>query len=1031
MPELIFRVVLQDDGVTKKLVAIRDEAEKARLKIEDPASLVVVSEGADGKLKAVQAQAEKIGEAIEKPAEVKISAEQSLATLRDLSVILQGVIAAFSGLTRGMNDFLDAALTQSQAQILANQAFGEGADEMARYASEMQRVTNFGDEEMLVMMAKMAATYKLSNDEIQQLTPVILDFAEANKASGMSMESAFDLMGRALNGHTEMLGRHGIQLDDNRLKMEGVSYLVEKLGGDYGGTATALADLRLQNANTWGDIKEEIGSFLSQVIAPILSGMKFLMQAWQGLPPVLKGVTAGLALAVPVVIAFATAITTATAAITALKAAINPVAAILSMVVGGLTAGAVAAGAYAATTATVNSASDDLATSQANVAATIAEARTEVEQEAEKFEILSSRLLELRSKTSLATAEKREMGNVIRSLNSGYGEYLGNIDLEKSSYNDLASAISAASEALVGKKIAEVYGQKYDQQLSKVANLKVEVDGLKSDYDAAIKRRNELMSTLPQNYDYIVSDANPMGFNPSAWFGNNDEWGKLEARINKFGALTGRLESARQDLTKLGNAYRQAMLELPDLLSFSPGSGSDGGGGKSAADSQKDAAQRLIDELAAMRLSESQRLETEYQRRLKIIQDYTADGSAEEKTAIDNLNAWKDAKDKELLAKEKEGMQAKFRAEIDYYASLDALGVSSWEARKKVMEEYYEWAKANLSKEEADLVLAQMQESNLRYGQAQKEKEDKEREHQRTLVDIRRGYSDRNLSELQQDLNNSLIKLQRHYDDKKALMIEAGLTEAQITELFAQEKARLVERSQEQIIQANERQVLTAGRGMSQIFGQIAGMQEKESRRGFKMWKTMAIAQGYVDTFSAAIGAYRAMVAIPAVGPGLAVAAAASAMAAGLANIQNISNQEYVPPKAATGGMIHGPSHQAGGTIIEAEGGEYIIAENRVKAFGKGIFDFLNFAPLELVKRLVGSMNIPMPELATDGGGSYSFAGGGQVGGSNAALAIFTEIRDILKTKNVSFTINVDPLSSNPVKVSEIAERGDLIRSGY
>lgn len=1011
MPELIFRVVLQDDGVTKKLVAIRDEAEKARLKIEDPASLVVVSEGADGKLKAVQAQAEATGKAIEKPAEVKISAEQSLATLRDLSITLQGVMAAFSGVTRGLNDFLDAALGQSQAQILANQAFGEGADEMARYASEMQRVTNFGDEEMLVMMAKMAATYKLSNDEIQQLTPVILDFAEANKASGMSMESAFDLMGRALNGHTEMLGRHGIQLDDNRLKLEGVSYLVEKLGGDYGGTAVALADLRLQNANTWGDIREEIGSFLSQAISPILSGLRFLMQAWQSLPPVLKGVTAGLALAVPVVIALATAITTATAAITALKTAINPVAGIMSLVVGGLTAGAVAAGAYAASTTEIISANERAAISQKVFSDSIADVENSIDSEIIMFQTLSTKLLDLRSKTSLTSNEKSELHNVIESLNSRYGQYLGNINLETSAYGSLKIAIQGANDALYDSLITKGYDQLIGDQAKRLADAK---SALSRGLDSMM-----LWSVSPLREDLLDIADDALKELEKRF--TNPEKNPTYIALNNLYTDVIHETALLQDATE---SYQRVIKKSKTPVK--------GGSGPSANPEEQET-KRLIESLADYRRSETERIEFEYQRRSALIKAYTKKDSEAQKTAISDLDAWRTAKQAEITAKEKADTQAAFRAEIDYYANLDALGVSSWEARKKVMEEYYEWAKANLSKEEADLVLAQMQESNLRYGQAQKEKEDKEREHQRTLADIRRGYRDRNLSDLQQELNESLIELQRHYMDKKALMIEAGLTEAQITELYAQEKARIVERSQEQINQANERQVLTGARGLSQIFGQIAGMQDKESRRGFKLWKTMAIAQGYVDTFSAAIGAYRAMVAIPAVGPGLAVAAAAAAMAAGLANVQNISNQEYVPPKAATGGMIHGPSHQAGGTIIEAEGGEYIIAENRVKAFGKKLFDFMNFAPLDMVRRVMGSVNIPMPALAadTDGGGSYSFAGGGQVGGSNAALAIFTEIRDILKTKNVSFTINVDPLSSNPVKLSEIAELGDMIRSGY
>jgi hypothetical protein len=82
-----------------------------------------------------------------------------------------------------------------------------------------------------------------------------------------------------------MLGRYGIELDDTRLKTEGVSYLVEKLGEDYGGTATALADLRLQNANAWGDIQETVGDMLTVLINPLLQGLGWLMDAYNSSIP--------------------------------------------------------------------------------------------------------------------------------------------------------------------------------------------------------------------------------------------------------------------------------------------------------------------------------------------------------------------------------------------------------------------------------------------------------------------------------------------------------------------------------------------------------------------------------------------------------------------------------------------------------------------------------------------------------------------------------------------------------------------------
>ena len=63
-----------------------------------------------------------------------------------------------------------------------------------------------------------------------------------------------------------------------------------------------------------------------------------------------------------------------------------------------------------------------------------------------------------------------------------------------------------------------------------------------------------------------------MGFNPASYFGNDGEWMKLERTINSFGALSGRLQAAKYDLQALGDAYRKAMLEVPDLT-FDQGGG--------------------------------------------------------------------------------------------------------------------------------------------------------------------------------------------------------------------------------------------------------------------------------------------------------------------------------------------------------------------------------------------------------------------------------------------------------------------------
>ena len=991
MPDLTFRLILTTTDASQKLAEVKQEAESAQ-------------------------------SVVEKPATVKITAEQALATIRDVKIAVDGVLQVVGGLARSMNGLLDASLGQRQAMTLAAVAFGEAAEEMGNFASSMQQVTNFEDDQLLSLMSKLSQTFKLNKDEIQQLVPLLLDFTEANKATGMSVESAFDLMGRALNGHTAMLGRYGIVLDDTRLKTEGVSYLVEKLGEDYGGTAEALADLRLQNANAWGDIQETVGDMLTTLINPLLRGLRLLMDAYDSLSPVMKGFVTGIVIAIPIIGTVTTAITALTAAYHALQVAMNPVAGIIGIVVGALSA--LGFGLAAASMKT-----DEVSTAQRSMKDEIKDAERQVSVEAEKFSLLATRLLELRSASSLTVADKRELKNVIKSLNDNYSEYLGNINLETAAYNNLATALRAASEALMQKKVAEIYGEKYNAQVRRVAELQIELDNKRAEYETARNRMNQLKASV--DWEFLTSDRNAMGFNPASYFGNDGEWLKLERTVNTFGALSGKLQAAKYDLQALGDAYRKAVLEVSDFT-FDQGSG--GGGGStpapvpspaaSEAESRRREALRLMEELARLRQTETDRIEAEYQRRLALIREFTQDGSDAERQAIENLDAWKTQQDNELITKEKDAVQARYKAEIDYFSNLESLGVSSYDALKVSMEEYYAWAQQNLPEKEQQLIQAQIAGADTRHAKLLQERQDEEQAKLQELQDIRDEFHSRDLDNVGDSYGKQLLEVDKYYEKMKAKLLEAGLTEVEIER-----------QKQETLATLRTNYQLQAASGISKIFGDIASAQDKDTERGFKLWKASAIAQGYVDTFSAAIGAYKSMVGIPVVGPGLAVAAAAAAMTAGIANIAKISSTKF--EKKATGGLLNGPSHAQGGILIEAEGEEYITAKDRVKALGRNLFDFLNFAPLDQVKLAFASMPVPSVPIPSYLGESYAAGGAISKSGSmNTLIDLIAALKDeivslrqtVMDSKPI-IEVNVDPLSNDPVKVSEIADTGKMIRS--
>ncbi len=92
-------------------------------------------------------------------------------------------------------------------------------------------------------------------------------------------------------------------------------------------------------------------------------------------------------------------------------------------------------------------------------------------------------------------------------------------------------------------------------------------------------------------------------------------------------------------------------------------------------------------------------------------------------------------------------------------------------------------------------------------------------------------------------------------------------------------------------------------------FGAVANFMENlfvatdsKNRAMFEVMKAAAISQTVIDTYASAQAAYKALAGIPIVGPGLAVAAAASAIAAGLARVAQIRSTSFGAGTPVTAG---------------------------------------------------------------------------------------------------------------------------------
>lgn len=164
-----------------------------------------------------------------------------------------------------------------------------------------------------------------------------------------------------------------------------------------------------------------------------------------------------------------------------------------------------------------------------------------------------------------------------------------------------------------------------------------------------------------------------------------------------------------------------------------------------------------------------------------------------------------------------------------------------------------------------------------------------------------------------------ITEQKRLLEDQRLQQIEAvqlkyhEAEEARKDALIKKEKERQAQAAQTAIAVATG----TAG-ALGGIFGNLAGLQEE----GSENYKTFAQIQARMSAFQAAINAYQSTVAIPIVGPALAPIAAATALAFGMKQADNIGRQNPGTPSGGGGtgsvGASFNPTASAGGINLTA-----------------------------------------------------------------------------------------------------------------
>lgn len=181
-----------------------------------------------------------------------------------LSATLGTVVKVARKVSETMAECTSSYKTQLIAErsldtAIRNNPFVTGASSKAlkQFASEMQKVSNYGDEQLIPMMTNLVSLGR-TETETMQIMSVAMDMSAG---MGISLDTAITQLNATLNGNIGRLGQQNAELKgltEEELKQ---GKAIEILGEKFKGLSSATADTSKQLKNIKGDFKEALGQF--------------------------------------------------------------------------------------------------------------------------------------------------------------------------------------------------------------------------------------------------------------------------------------------------------------------------------------------------------------------------------------------------------------------------------------------------------------------------------------------------------------------------------------------------------------------------------------------------------------------------------------------------------------------------------------------------------------------------------------------------------------------------------------------------
>jgi len=200
----------------------------------------------------------------------------------NIAAVAAGITAAvmvFQRINSVMSESIELFKTQELAERQLQFAVGEASDALIKQTAALQQQTTFGDE-AIIQMQGLLGSFGSTADEIERLTPLILDYAAA---SGQDLSQAATKVNNILNGTSTTLRGTQIRLSETADANERYNAVLNEFA-KFQGAASALADTQAgrvdQLTNAYNDQREELGAKLIPIQLAFLKGQLSIIKAF-------------------------------------------------------------------------------------------------------------------------------------------------------------------------------------------------------------------------------------------------------------------------------------------------------------------------------------------------------------------------------------------------------------------------------------------------------------------------------------------------------------------------------------------------------------------------------------------------------------------------------------------------------------------------------------------------------------------------------------------------------------------------------